>query len=480
VGPGVAGHPGLWAVSILGSAPRKLRDDVTRASVAPDGAHIAFITRRESELWVMGPNGEDARKFAEAGEGARFVEMQWSQDGKWLAYLKRREAEQPEASIEARPLEGGASRRIAADPRLLTFCWTPDGRLIYSRSELTPNEKYSNLWQLAVDARTARVSGQPQRITDWPGFSFWDLTVTADSQRLVFVKQGLQTAIFVGELEANASLLQQPRRLTLDEQNDLPSAWTPDSQSVLFYSDRNGNWDIFRQSTEQRTAEDFVLGGGQHSEPRLSPDGAWVLYWTYPKGEGGHPASMKLVRVPAAGGPLEPVLEAAWGARFRCATKARAACVLSEPDKDRRQLTFTAFDPVQGREGEAARLATDPASQPAWDLSPAGSRLAIVDFDERKDRVRILGLPAGETGDLPVKGSTRLTGVAWSADGAGIFVSSISPSGSELLHLDLNGGQHELWATSTSVSAPVPSPDRKKLAFAVSIQNSNAWMIEKF
>ena len=54
-------------VSVLGGAPRKLRDNAFAWSVSPDGSSISFGTNKgklgDRELWLMGPNGEQARKL---------------------------------------------------------------------------------------------------------------------------------------------------------------------------------------------------------------------------------------------------------------------------------------------------------------------------------------------------------------------------------------------------------------------------------
>jgi hypothetical protein len=38
----------------------------------------------------------------------------------------------------------------------------------------------------------------------------------------------------------------------------------------------------------------------------------------------------------------------------------------------------------------------------------------------------------------------------------------------------------ELWKSSTTLEAPLASPDGKDLAFSSSTHNSNAWVIENF
>jgi Tol biopolymer transport system component len=155
-------------------------------------------------------------------------------------------------------------------------------------------------------------------------------------------------------------------------------------------------------------------------------------------------------------------------------------CVLSELDKANGELLFTALDPFRGRKSELVRLATDPAGPPAWDLSPDGSTVAIVDLDERKDRIRLVELETGSSRLIAVGRSERLSGITWSADGKGWFVSSSSVRGATVFHVASNGEVNELWTASAILGAPLASPDGKNLAFTISTFNSNAWVIENF
>jgi Tol biopolymer transport system component len=84
-----------------------------------------------------------------------------------------------------------------------------------------------------------------------------------DGKRLAYVKQGWQPDVYVARIESNGIRLQAPRLLTLDERQDLPWAWTPDSKQVIFGSDRDGSFHLFRQSPEQTTPE-LLVGGKEH------------------------------------------------------------------------------------------------------------------------------------------------------------------------------------------------------------------------
>src|SRR5262249_27058634 len=154
-------------------------------------------------------------------------------------------------------LKGTQPSVLLSDPALVDFWWGPEGRLIYSRTEPQPNEKDSNLWEIRIDPRTAKRSGEPRRLTNWADFSFQGLTGTSDGRRLSIMKKLIQTDVYVGILERNGEGMKSVRRLTLDEHDDWPFGWTSDSKAVIFSSNRNGSIGIFKQSLDQDIAETF-------------------------------------------------------------------------------------------------------------------------------------------------------------------------------------------------------------------------------
>ena len=426
----------------------------------------------------MSANGESPRKLLQGALGDHFLQLQWSPDGQQIAYLRsRNENNKSETIIEALPLAGGISSRVLAAPDVRSFCWSSDGRIIYSRQEPPPNDSDMNLWELRIDLSRAKPQESPRRITNWAGLSLLDLSISADGKHLVFVNAGLQRDIFLAGL-AGKGQLEPPRRLTLQGRNNLPSAWTPDGQSLFFYSDRNGSWDIFRQRVLERNAQDFVLGPGEQTEPRLSSDASSILYWDFVE-RSGEPEPIRLMRISVSGGAPDVVLKASRGAAVRCAL-GHTPCVLSELDRGNGELVFTAFNSRQGRMKELVRLAADAEASPAWDLSPDGSTVSIVDLDERKNLIRMVELENGSARSVALGPTERLTGISWSADGKGWFVTSSSLRGAALFHVSLDGTISKLWTTNSNLVAPLTSPDGKNLAFATSTYNSNAWILEKF
>jgi len=91
------------------------------------------------------------------------------------------------------------------------------------------------------------------------------------------------------------------RRLGLGA-SEYVHAWTPDGQAVVFESNRNGPYNIFKQGLNQRAPEPLVAGKDDMTQGCFSPDGQWLLYVIRKSPE------FSLMRMPAAGGGAELIL----------------------------------------------------------------------------------------------------------------------------------------------------------------------------
>jgi DNA-binding winged helix-turn-helix (wHTH) protein/Tol biopolymer transport system component len=479
----LAGQRSIWVSSMLGGAPVKLRDDAAGQSVSPNGSLIAFtanITQiGDREIWLMAPDGEDARKLVTVDEHSGVGHVVWSPDGQRIAYQTFHwEADKFQISVESCDLKGTQPSVLLSDPALVDFWWGPEGRLIYSRTEPQPNGKDSNLWEIRIDPRTAKRSGEPRRLTNWADFSFHDLTGSSDGRRLSAMKRSVESDVYVGILERNGEGLKSVRRLTLDEHDDWPFGWTPDSKTVVFSSNRNGPIGIFKQSLDRDFAEAISIGAGDALIPTLSPDGFWILYAATPKGEGSS-LSVRLMRVPLSGDVPQEILRTRGYIAHDCGRFPGTLCVFGELTE--REIVFWAFDPVQGKRRELTRISVSPSE--AYDLAvaPDGSHIAVTKNFDPEGRIRILSSTGEPERDVVVKGWGGFESVNWQADGRGFFVSSLSPRVASLLHVSMDGRAQVLWAQKGSGNPyGVSSPNGRYLAFRGSTADSNVWLIENF
>ena len=483
----------IWTISVVGGALLKIREEGTGASISPDGSRIAFVSGGR-EIWLMNADGQGARKLLDVGKDywvpANSL-VEWSPDGQQIAFLKsRREPE--ETTLQIHRINSGQTTALLSRRVLRSFCWTQDWHILYAQAGFAPNEASDSLWEIGVDPRTQQTSN-PRRLTNDIGFSVFDLSATADGKLLAYVWQRQQSDVYWGELEGNGTPLRNPARLTLDERMDWPGGWIRDGKSLLFFSDRNGEFDILRQGIKDRDAEPIVVGSDEKRAPSLSPDGRWILYLEWPKTAGGTSTdSAHLMRAPVSGGAPEIVLDArgypgsaniqhemdpvtATGyPDFRCAAVPGSPCVLAEADGDR--IVFSRFDPESGAKREVARA--DISRDSVWDLSPDGSRLVFAARFSRSP-IRILDLATGAERHQLLAGSPLVYSVGWASDGKSFLVTTFSPKGSSLLRVFLDGRTRLLRQSSTWFERPIPSPDGKLLAFGQVNVNSNAWVFDR-
>jgi Tol biopolymer transport system component len=494
-GPVAQEKQGIWWISVIGASLKKLRDDAHDADLSHDGSQIVFKDAATNDIWAMNGDGGSAKPLIKAEPGYRLFEPTWFPNDKRIAYVKYRVSNGVATLVlESRNRDGGDPVALLSNARLVDFTWGQEGRLIYSVREPQPNAYDSNLWEQRFDQDTGKPQGSPRRLTDWTGFFFAGPDLTADGKRLVFLNLKSQSDVYVGQLADGGNQLKDPQRLTLDDRVDWPGGWSPDSKGVWFYSNRNGSFDIYRQGVTERNPETIVSGAEEKWAPQISPDGKWVLYMQFPKAvEGAATGAGKLMRTPVAGGPAEAVMEIkgqTWVSSggdptnsvggypsFRCPRLAEASCVVAEADD--KQIVFSAFDPVQGRKSDLAKVPAN-ADLTGWDLSPDGRQVALSVFDYKVGEVQIVPLDGGPARKISAMPWTELATIAWAADGKSLFVASYSSRGTAIVHLELNGKSKLLFKPVWDIFSLAPSPDGHYLAFGPIVYNANAWTIADF
>jgi Tol biopolymer transport system component len=424
----------------------------------------------------MRANGADQRKLLSFPKGA-FGSPVWSPDGHWIAYLRfRQEGFTNENSIEILNLEKGITRVLFSDPHLdFGLRWLPEERLLYALDEPPPNQNNSNFFATGIDLGAGRFKGKSSRITDGDGFVAQP-SVTTDSTRLVFNRTKAQLDVYVSEFSAKGPRLSTPRRLTLDDADDLPFDWTPDNKSVLFVSNRTGTLNIFRQRIDEASTEMLALGPEQKIVSRLSPDGSQILYVAF-KNDNSQPT--RLMRAPINGGPPQVLVEIPQINNQECSRAPATICAFSREEPQ--EFVISIFDPANGTSHEVVKR---PQSAVGWNwgLSPDGTSFALVTFGPRDNRIQLVSISGQPTREITVKNWSGFMSADWASDSKGLFVTS-NPTGwsSSLLYVDLAGNAHELWRVKSATQIwAIPSHNGKYVAIPAPTIGSNAWMADNF
>jgi eukaryotic-like serine/threonine-protein kinase len=473
----------MWIVSVLGGAPRKLRDNAVAYAISPDGSTIAFGTSKgalgDREIWLMGVNGENARKLYESDENSAMGAFMWLRHGQRVVYAT---TDKSGDTLVTRELNRGPVTTIFSSldlKKMRDFAILPDGRVLYTMQELDAVGDNCNFWMMHLDEKTGVLDKKPMRLTNWAGGCMDGISGTADGNKVAFKKSTAHFSIYVADIASNGTSISGIRRLTLTDSWDFAADWTRDGKGIVFLSNRNGHMGLFKQSLSEDTAETLVSGSEDIKDPHVTPNGDWVVY-AVSTNPSEPRAPVQLKRVPIAGGPPELVMTARAPGLPMCTKLPTNLCTISEFDDERKKLTVTAFNPLTGRGQELARFEVDLEKEKFFneDLSPDGTRLAYS--TSRKGPIHVQSLRGLPPQEIKLKGYSNLDDIEW-ADAKALYVSHSLPGGAALLRVDMQGNAHVLWQQhGGSGTYGRSSPDERHLAFMGWNFDGNLWLMENF
>jgi DNA-binding winged helix-turn-helix (wHTH) protein/Tol biopolymer transport system component len=506
-----------WTVPVIGGTASVLRENALVQSASPDGSSVAFITSRhmrvgeneinrrlmwDSEIWIVEADGENARRVVPGDKLTYFGSVEWSPDGKRIAYQRFRTPRGGllvDYTIESCDLNGRMTSVIVTLHHYRSpstdhnfpedFCWLGDGRIVYAVREPPPNIRDSNLWQVTLDPNSGKPQTPPRRLTSLAGFHMQGLSVSADGRRLIFESSSDQSHVYVAQVQTNGKLA-NVRLLTPDERYNTPFDWTSDSKAVLFRSDRTGAFALYKQALDEDVAERIPTGSGNPDDPRVTPDGLWIIYPNLVETSSGR--QYRLMRLRLVGGAPEVIFDRVEILDYDCARRPGAQCVMSEASSDGTQQVVSSFDPVSAERRELFRADRNVN----WILSPDGSRFATdrvnppggIDTRSLTGQIEIRSLTGNIERTIQLKGWPHPYTLDFAADGKSLFVSHTGlidspsgPIGTTLLHVDFQGNAQPIWETrGARYTFGIPSRDGRYLAIRGATTSCNAWMIENF
>jgi serine/threonine protein kinase len=493
----------IWLVSVLGGPPHKLRDQAMAWNVSPDGSWIAYTTtfiqgdrlQGEKGMWLMAPDGTQAHRLFEDDANRVVCCLQFLPKEHRVGYVIQGDVTRGTDTLD----DTFVTRDVNGGPEITVFRgdWgegtlLPGGKWLYT-NHCDPGGRRAdepcNFWIERVDWRTGKIIEAPRRMTNWFGFAIGSTSASADGKRVAFLEAYSRGASYVADIEMGGTRLANFRRVTLEEGgDDAAMGWTADGRTLVLDHSRSGHYQISKQTLSGDTTESVVASGaGYVQKSMVSPDGKWIIVQVFPA-QGDPVVSKRMVpvlRVPITGGASETIFSVREGGMTLCAKPPSKVCVVAETTEDRKGMTVTTFDPVNGRGSELARFTLgEDKSLGAdhlliCDLSPDGSRLALARNPVGPIEIHSLRGQQGFT--IPTIGLDPLRYMKWTADGKGLFVSTRRQDSGQLLRLDLRGKANVIWKCSGSSACLVsPSPDGRHVAIYEAKQNANIFMMENF
>jgi len=311
---------GIFVAGATGESVRRVSDLGFHPAWSPDGKRLAFTTEEigdpasrlgEATLYVVDVAGGTPKKIVD-GDAAQPA---WSPSGDRIVYWSNTGGQRDLYSVSA---NGGPRVALTNDPPIdWSPVWAPDGRAVYFSSE---RNGAMNLWRIALDQASGKATGEPEPMTlgvqasaGLPSFSkdgsrlafrsrigsvnpialpFDPVTLKVGEPRLLDSRTNIrvpsdtshdgslisyfsigdrQEDLFVGPPGGSM------RRVIDDVARDRAPVFTPDDKSLIFYSNRNGQWQVWKIGLDGSGLQQITSLEGGAVYAVLSPKGDAVV-----------------------------------------------------------------------------------------------------------------------------------------------------------------------------------------------------------
>jgi tricorn protease len=298
---GDTGANDIYRVSANGGTPMMITDERMineyNAAPSPDGKSLALVGygsasgqwwrhgrshMDETQLWLL----DDSHHFHQlAGDGAKQIWPMWSPDGKHLYYMSDRTGPENLWMVSSRPTlseakgSGGVPSTNDAKP-ITTFT---NGRVLWPSISYDGStivfERNLGIWKLdiasgiasAIPIHLEGIAAAPaiehRRISD----RFTEYALSPDGKKFAFIVRG---EVFAAPSKEPGDAL----RITNTAAAETHLAWSPDSKSIVYCSDRDNVHHIYRYDFATEKETQLTSGEGSDAVPRFSPDGKLLAF----------------------------------------------------------------------------------------------------------------------------------------------------------------------------------------------------------
>jgi Tol biopolymer transport system component len=273
------GHGCLWSLAIDTAVSTQLTEEPGEASfpaVAADGS-IAYVLERGGQWTVRVLRGSGVSTAVHTSDRALSTPT-WRPGGDVLVFSEADEA--GGARLEMLLLADPPLLRTIADdedlfrsrpawPSAAELIYTADGQ-IWRRGLASPERRPIHLFAAVGVAERAPPTdiGQLDGAGPYPALGVNGVQRSADGRQTVFTALGDVWLLERGDA----------RRLTDDAFVDRDPALMPDGGSIVFASDRTGQFELWQVSVREQRFTQLTFGAVNPHRPAVSPDGRRIAF----------------------------------------------------------------------------------------------------------------------------------------------------------------------------------------------------------
>jgi Tol biopolymer transport system component/DNA-binding winged helix-turn-helix (wHTH) protein len=438
------------------------------AAFSPDGNQVAFVWAGEKggcpHIYVSQIGATDSpRRLTSFTDPACEFAPAWSPDGRYLAFFRFEEKEKSLGLFVTAAL-GGSERRlytVKSHHKVDAIDWSPDGKFLALCDSPTPDTA-SQILLLSLDTLDVQAVTSPEKgiLGDSsPAFS-------PDGKYLAFVRNTLDVLEIYRMPAAGGPVTQ----LTFDHADLQGIAWTPDSQSLIFSSSRQGPQSLWRISAQGGTPERLPLAGSAWAiRPAISRTGNRLAYtsFTYTA------TILRATLTPdhKVSGPLE---------RFIASTGLEEGPQYS-PDGKRIvfQSTRTGFHEIWRADADGSNpvqlthFSKNLTGTPRW--SPDSRWIAYDSRPGDHPEIFVINAEGGQPRQI-TQGDADNAVPSWSADGKWIYFASNRSGSWQVWQVALDGAS-ATQVTKNGGFAALPSLDGRYLYYAKGRDLPGLWRV---
>jgi tricorn protease len=304
-----SGSSDVWRVAATGGTPMQVSAEKVVyeyfAAPSPDEKSVAFVARGfgNNQWWRHGRSHMDESQIALVDNAHHYTPLtaggskdlwpMWSPDGRRIYFTSDRDGNENLWSLDISDVAGLPSPQVAeatwqpgnpttiSQPKQLTHF--KDGRALWPQISADGKtivfERDFAIWRadtatgnaapvaIALQGVASSPAVEHRRITD----RFGDMALSPDGKKVVFTARG---DVFA----ASAKEAGDAMRVTNTEGLELQPAWSSDSKSVYYVSDRDGHDHLYRYDFATDKETQLTTGDSTDVAPRVSPDGKLIAF----------------------------------------------------------------------------------------------------------------------------------------------------------------------------------------------------------